>query len=267
MECVLFFDLDETLVRQEDAFCGAYRATAEWYASEVAEVDISEFASRMPVSAEAVLEDSPMAPVVRRCRFGGRDLLWGEPGHVGPATQAISQSIEAFRTDAWQRVLRSSGGDDEPVCAELGKRFRQAMFAHLGLFSDVSTTLQRLSRDCRMAVITNGMGLAQREKIAHLGLSEYFEVIVASAEVGHGKPARPVFDAALRSMGVAADGAFMIGDSLEGDVRGAQAAGITSVWLNRRGQACDSTVPQVTGLFDWAPDFDGTGRRSPAGLE
>ena len=44
-----------------------------------------------------------------------------------------------------------------------------------------------------------------------------------------GKPATPLFEAALSDLGVPAEEALMVGDDLDADVRGAQALGITGV--------------------------------------
>jgi ribonucleotide monophosphatase NagD (HAD superfamily) len=54
-----------------------------------------------------------------------------------------------------------------------------------------------------------------------------------------GKPSAAFFAAALRAAGVSADQAVMVGDDLEADVLGAQAAGITGV-LVRTGKFRES---------------------------
>jgi 4-nitrophenyl phosphatase len=41
-----------------------------------------------------------------------------------------------------------------------------------------------------------------------------------------GKPNKPMFDAALRALGTAPENTLMIGDRLDTDIRGAQAAGL-----------------------------------------
>ncbi len=56
-----------------------------------------------------------------------------------------------------------------------------------------------------------------------------------------GKPARACFDAALEILGVEADDALMVGDDLDADVAGAQAAGIPGV-LVRTGKYRDETL-------------------------
>lgn len=63
-----------------------------------------------------------------------------------------------------------------------------------------------------------------------VGLGAYVRALEYAAEVSAtviGKPARPFFDEALRSLPAAArSAAWMVGDGLEGDIAGAQAAGL-----------------------------------------
>ncbi len=61
-----------------------------------------------------------------------------------------------------------------------------------------------------------------------------------------GKPAGAFFDVALHMLGVAADAAVMVGDDVEADVLGAQAAGITGV-LVRTGKFREQDGDGVDG--------------------
>ena len=62
------------------------------------------------------------------------------------------------------------------------------------------------------------------------------------------KPDPVVFRRALDELGV--EHAVMVGDSIEKDIRGALAAGLGAVWVNRsqRARPDDLTVPEVTSL-------------------
>ena len=53
------------------------------------------------------------------------------------------------------------------------------------------------------------------------------------------KPSPLIFQQALEVLGLRPDEVLHVGDSLSADVGGAQAAGITAVWVNRR----DRPVP------------------------
>jgi putative hydrolase of the HAD superfamily len=66
-------------------------------------------------------------------------------------------------------------------------------------------------------------------------IARYFAAATCSGDTGHFKPHPAPFERALARLGVTADEAVMVGDSLEADVRGAQALGMRAVWkLNGR---------------------------------
>ncbi len=68
--------------------------------------------------------------------------------------------------------------------------------------------------------------------LAFHGLS--FPAVVTSEDAGAYKPSPLIFQRALALLGLRADEAWHVGDSLHADVAGARAAGIAAVWVNRR---------------------------------
>jgi len=252
---ILFFDLDETLIAQELAFDNAYRLTAEWFARDVTNVDLDAFALSIPVAAESAFAKSSLYQIVRHCRFAGRDLLWGNPGAGTGAITLIAQSVETFRTTVWSSVICGLDIDQTRASEELSWRFRETMFSNLRVFPEVPSVLKRLANQYRLAIITNGMATAQQEKLSHLGLDGFFEFIISSAEIGEGKPSQRIFQAALDSAQVVAGKAMMIGDSLEGDIHGAQKSGLATVWLDRT-KNFEPEYPgqKISSLVGWSPE-------------
>jgi putative hydrolase of the HAD superfamily len=250
---VVFLDLDETLVAQEEAFTAASRAAAE-LAAAVAGVDPDSFAQAIPVAAAARFEVTPMAAFVRRCRFGGRDVLWGDPSGASEPLRDLTARAPAYRRDVWATLLAQHSVSDPQLCGRLDAHFRHAMETQLAVFPEVAQVLGELGARYRLAVITNGMPAAQTEKLRRLGFGRHFQAVVASAEVGVGKPAGAIFRHALARMGASACEAVMVGDSLEGDVAGARRAGLSACWLRRSGSAPAvaaagvPALPDLTGL-------------------
>jgi len=74
-------------------------------------------------------------------------------------------------------------------------------------------------------------GRVVREHLARLGLLEGLRAQIFSDEVGVPKPHERVFRTALGALGVAASGAFHVGDLLRTDVAGARNVGMRSVRL------------------------------------
>lgn len=87
----------------------------------------------------------------------------------------------------------------------------------------------------RFGLITNGDLAFQRRKVEAVGLDARMERLVASGAVGVAKPDARIFDVACAEFGVRPEQAVYVGDRLRTDAIGAARAGLTGVWLNRRG--------------------------------
>ena len=70
-----------------------------------------------------------------------------------------------------------------------------------------------------------------------LGLGGLLDAVVTSAEAGVRKPDLGIFEIALAAVQCPPARALLVGDSLDVDVRGGQAAGIRSVLVDRTGTA------------------------------
>jgi putative hydrolase of the HAD superfamily len=82
-----------------------------------------------------------------------------------------------------------------------------------------------------LGVVSNSEGMLDA-LFAHVGLSEYFVVVVDSAHEGVRKPDPEIFRRALARIGVAASRAMYVGDLPSVDVDGARAAGMRAVLVD-----------------------------------
>jgi putative hydrolase of the HAD superfamily len=82
-------------------------------------------------------------------------------------------------------------------------------------------------------VVTNGESRMQEEKLRKTGLDRYLADWVISEEAGVRKPNPRIFAIAAERARMRLGGAWLIGDSPEADIGGADAAGVRSVWLHR----------------------------------
>ncbi|MCY1140896.1 HAD-IA family hydrolase [Actinoplanes sp. Pm04-4] len=139
----------------------------------------------------------------------------------------------------WHEALRVHGHGDTELARHAFELYRADRLARYRLYPDVPAALARLRELADgLAVVTNGPGDTQREKIAATGLDAYVDVVVTSGETGHAKPRPEIFHIALRELDATPDEAWHIGDSLTSDVAGARNAGLAgAVWLNRTGAA------------------------------
>jgi len=92
-----------------------------------------------------------------------------------------------------------------------------------------------LDRDVRLALVADGYTQSFVNVLGFHGLWDAFEVYAISDQVGASKPDPKMFETALDAMGVRSDrrrDVVMVGNNLGRDVRGANALGLTTVWLN-----------------------------------
>ena len=75
-----------------------------------------------------------------------------------------------------------------------------------------------------------------------------FPVVLSSEEVGAYKPLPAAFERVLGDLGVGADEAVYVGDTLYDDILGSRGVGMRSAWINREGAAHDPAMP--------VPDFE-----------
>lgn len=109
----------------------------------------------------------------------------------------------------------------------------------------------------KLALLTNGTSISQRNKIQKFGLGEWIENILIEEEVGFGKPDERFYLEALSRLGVEPHEAWMIGDNPLWDVIIPQKLGIRAVWIN----VDDKPVPEglnplmVIGKFAEIRDY------------
>jgi len=87
----------------------------------------------------------------------------------------------------------------------------------------------------RLALVTNGAAAPQRAKVRRFALEHRFDHIQIEGEHGFGKPEDAAYAHALKSLGVAAHEAWMVGDNLEWEVVAPQRLGIYAIWYDGYG--------------------------------
>ena len=91
-----------------------------------------------------------------------------------------------------------------------------------GMLRTINSVLSWTPDGCKLAVLTNGAGAAQRGKLTRFGLENLFDEVLIEGEVGFGKPDPRIYRLALARLGLPADRVWMVGDNLEWDVRAPQ---------------------------------------------
>ena len=102
-------------------------------------------------------------------------------------------------------------------------------------YPDAVPALSALREAGIRTVVVSNWDASLHERLSETGLAVLVDGALASAEVGAAKPDGAIFAAALELAGTAPHEAWHVGDSVEADVEGARAAGLTAVLIDRAG--------------------------------
>lgn len=177
-------------------------------------------------------------------RAGG-ELSPDEMERYGSALGAALEEAE----DPYAAAVRNADLPFDPAS------FRDAMFeaepAATAAVPGAAAVLDAVADDYRLGVLSNGHGPMQRAKLDACGMSERFEAVVVSGDVGAGKPDPGIFAAAEDRL--PADGYLFVADALDRDVRAAVNAGWRGVYL---GDESPTDVPRIASLSELPDRLD-----------
>ncbi len=161
-------------------------------------------------------------------------------------------NLEEFRAYRFSRAFELVGLPVDDSFLDLTVDFQYYYDHDLETFPGACEVLRDLDGFYPLGLITNGPTDAQWRKINKFDLSEIFEVILISGQLGIAKPDPRIFDVALEGLRVAPEEAIMVGNSLEHDHMGAMNAGVRFVWANHRGMDLPDGWPEpdhIVGNF------------------
>jgi putative hydrolase of the HAD superfamily len=116
-------------------------------------------------------------------------------------------------------------------------------------FDGVQTLLLNLKKDYMLGAITNG-----NADVDYIGVGHLFDFSIKAEDAGVAKPDPAIFQLAIDKANVAVESMLHVGDDPIGDIQGAQAIGMKTVWANyaqkewQESHQPDATVHYVTDL-------------------
>lgn len=125
-------------------------------------------------------------------------------------------------------------GLDDPAADILAKKYREAYLdpSKWHLFEDTVDTLMESKRRGHTNVILSNHVPELHELVNLLGLNDHVDQIFNSAIIGYEKPNPILYQKVLESLGTGSE-VYMIGDSYNADVLGAQKSGIKAIWVRQ----------------------------------
>ena len=199
---------------------GAYKATAE-----------DHRLARLRMQADAFIPSFSYAPLETLPALIPWPQLEAEiPQRIAAALSALRQTQPHFAaifldcgdTLIDERTEQKLPDSEVVIRAELIPGARQMM-------DDLK------ARGHKLILVADGPRQTFVNMLAHHGLWDHFAAHIISEDVGVHKPDPRMFDAALKAAGLTRDDAWrtlMIGNNLSRDINGANALGITSVFMS-----------------------------------
>jgi putative hydrolase of the HAD superfamily len=169
-----------------------------------------------------------------------REWYWSDPERHRVGRLELAWA----RAEVVRLALLDIGVNDADLARRIGDTYHALRDQGIKPFDDALDTVQWLrEQGCRLALLTNGGGRAQREKIDRFGLAPLFDTILVEGEVGFGKPDPRIYTRALSDLAVDPADAWMVGDNLEWDVAGPQREGIAGIWIDAHGRGVPEGNP------------------------
>lgn len=123
-------------------------------------------------------------------------------------------------------------GSDELITTT-ARLFRALSIRRFELFPDTLSTLEFLSKNCKLGLVTDAQRVFLEPELQVTRLQSFFDAIIVSSDYGFHKPDPRMFTMALEKLDVAPEQALYVGDSWTRDILGAQSVGIKAILVDR----------------------------------
>jgi putative hydrolase of the HAD superfamily len=204
----VFFDAAGTLIKPSRRVGESYAILAQKYGMKVSSTELSER--------------------FRACFNASPPLAF--PG-------ATATNIVVLERDWWKDLVRrifepwSPFERFEDYFAELFHYFSQA--DSWRLYPEVPETLAALKARGLIVDVISNFDSRLVTILQGLDAIQWFDEVFISSRVGHAKPNRLIFEAALKKHGLKPENSVHVGDSEVNDVQGAINAGMTGILIDR----------------------------------
>ncbi|MBN1316974.1 MAG: HAD family hydrolase [Anaerolineales bacterium] len=205
----ILFDLDDTLVAFDAVTEISWIQVCNEYANETGLISSERLRQTIEKHSNHYWSDEV------RHRIGRQDI-------VGTRRKLVSLAFDDLMLPKEAAFL-------------VADNYSRVRLDNMYLFPGTIEILSHLvSKNMKLALVTNGDSEGQREKIDRFDLEKYFDAILIEGEMGFGKPDERVFIKALEILNATPERTLMVGDNLKWDVGGPQALGIRGIWYDRK---------------------------------
>lgn len=207
---VLIFDLDNTLINYGGVTEKAWRLTCQKCIEKYGmNIDAIKIADEIVKFNNSIWEDENKRP---KGNFSFYELR------------------KSIVNEALNRLQINNDEIVEWIVSNYSYYKHEAVY----VFEDVFDTLNELkNREYIIALLTNGDGAFQREKLKRFDMESLFDGIFIDGEQGVGKPEKQAYENVLNMFQVQPSEACMIGDHYLWEVVAPVSYGLKAIWVNR----------------------------------
>ena len=138
------------------------------------------------------------------------------------------------------KALESLGysfGAYSEVVAGATNEFCEGFMEYVRIDDHARSTLEKLHSKYKLGIVSNfAIPECVDKLLERHGLDKLFDVVVVSGAVNKRKPSPEIFQKTLEKIGVSAENAVFVGDTADADIIGAKAAGMKTIFIERRVQ-------------------------------
>ena len=145
----------------------------------------------------------------------------------------LENSEVAFRIQLIRDLLQPVAVSAQQA-QQLQNQFDGDRLAAFDFYPGIKAFLRDARQLFTLVVITNGPEFSQVPKVEAVNLAAHVDHIIIGGQEPEQKPARSIFDKALKLANCDASEAIHVGDSLAADIAGAHHSRITSVWIQHQ---------------------------------
>ena len=137
---------------------------------------------------------------------------------------------------------------DSEMAVQLNQHFMRGFVDHIKLIPGAVDILKKLKSNYVLGLVSNSMAENTIIDLERTGLTEYFNTITISSQVGYCKPHPIIYQTAMRSLDLTAEEICFIGDNWEDDVVGPTQQGMQAIWVKPSKKQMEDRQLQAPGV-------------------
>lgn len=224
----VLFDALQTVIDLEPSFPGAFARVCQDFGYTVKEEDVARI---MPIIEQFDKE-----------RLSKEENL-----------KVTNEYLESLWLKMNEFIFKMVGinGDVKKLSLEMERRFEAGKFSKI--FPDTIPALTILrEKGLKLGILSNGTA-SILSCLKHHQLDKYVDFILVSGIVGWEKPARQIFEMALKEAEAKPEEAVFVGDHYLADIEGPRRLGIRPIFINRHQRPHNYNCEEIKSLAELLP--------------